>query len=32
MDNPRVNVYGGDYSVFSGEDIEAYGIEQAKRL
>jgi len=30
MDNPRVNVYGGDYAVFSGEDIEAYGMEQAK--
>lgn len=30
MDNAQVNIYGGDYSVFSGEDIEAYGKDHAQ--
>lgn len=31
MDNPQVNIHGGDYATFSGEDIESYGAQQAQR-
>ncbi len=30
MDNPQVNIHGGDYSIFSGEYIEIYGAKQAQ--
>ena len=30
MDNPQVNIHGGDYAIFSGEDIESYGAQQAQ--
>lgn len=30
MDNAQTNIYGGDYSVFSGEDIEVYGKDHAQ--
>ena len=30
MDNPQVNIHGGDYAIFSGEDIEIYGSQQAQ--
>lgn len=30
MDHPQVNIYGGDYAIFSGEDIEIYGVQQAQ--
>lgn len=30
MDNPQVNIHGGDYSIFSGEDIGNYGTQQAQ--
>jgi hypothetical protein len=30
MDNAQINVYGGDYAVFSGEDIEVYGKDHAQ--
>lgn len=30
MDNPQANIHGGDYSIFSEEDIETYGTQQAQ--
>lgn len=30
MDHPQVNIHGGDYAIFSGEDIETYGTQQAQ--
>lgn len=30
MDNPQINIYGGDYSIFSDEESESYGSQQAK--
>lgn len=30
MDNPQLNIHGGDYSIFSGEDVAIYGTEQAQ--
>ncbi len=30
MDNPQVNIYGGDYAIFSEEDIEFHGAQQAQ--
>ncbi len=30
MDDPQVNIYGGDYAIFSGEDMEIYGSQQAQ--
>jgi hypothetical protein len=31
MDNPQVNIHGGDYSIFSGESVKTYGTRQAQR-
>jgi hypothetical protein len=30
-DNPQVNIFGGDYAIFSGEDIETYGTQEAQK-
>ena len=30
MDNPQVNIHGGDYSIFSGDYTEIYGAKQAQ--
>ena len=30
MDNPQANIFGGDYSLFFGEDVDTYGAQQAQ--
>jgi hypothetical protein len=30
MDDPKVNIHGGDYAVFSGEERARYGVQQAQ--
>ena len=30
MDNPQANIFGGDYSLLFGEDVDTYGAQQAQ--